>query len=99
MKYKNNELVIYYLNDLKTLHNLTKQNFVQVAYESSIRWISEYINKYCMEIMRKFNRVLGSRDRLREDDIHEYKAAVEYLQIIQILKEHLGSFLLSPETL
>ncbi|CAF1621850.1 unnamed protein product [Rotaria sp. Silwood1] len=41
----------------------------------------------------------ASPDRLGEDDIREYKAAVEYLQQCQILKEHLGSSLLSPETL
>ncbi|CAF2001897.1 unnamed protein product [Rotaria magnacalcarata] len=99
MKHKNNELVMYYLNDLKVLQSLTKQNFVREAYENSKRWISANINEYCTEIKRKFNRVLASQDPLREDDIHEYKAAVEYLQHIQILKIHLGSFLLSPEAL
>ncbi|CAF1002767.1 unnamed protein product [Adineta steineri] len=99
MNDKNNELVIYYLNDLKTLYDLTKQSSVRAAYESSKRWISDRINAYYTKIKRKFNGALASQKQLREDDIREYKAAVEYLQQCQILKEHLESSLLSPETL
>ncbi|CAF4476291.1 unnamed protein product, partial [Didymodactylos carnosus] len=99
VKHKNNELVMYYLNDLKILQDLIKESFVEDAYESSIRCISESISESFKEIMRKFNRAFASQDGLGEDDIRDYKAAVEYLQQIQILKEHLGSSLLSPETL
>ncbi|CAF0947135.1 unnamed protein product [Adineta steineri] len=98
-KHKNNELLLYYLNDLKTLHELINQSFVRDAYESSICSISENINEYCTDKMKIFNRVLISQDGLREDDIQDYKDSIEYLRQFQMLKEHLESGLLSPETL
>lgn len=99
LKQKNNELILYYLNDLKILHELINQSFVRDTYESSIRFISENINEYCTDKMKTFNRALNSQDGLREDDIREYKCSIEYLQQVQMLKEHLESSLLSPETL
>ncbi|CAF0892484.1 unnamed protein product [Didymodactylos carnosus] len=99
MKHKNCELVMYYLNDLKILQDLIKQSFVRDTYESSIRFISENINEFCTKIKKKFNRTLASQDGLGEDDIRDYKISAEHPQQIQILKEYLGSYLLSPETL
>ncbi|CAF0787349.1 unnamed protein product [Adineta ricciae] len=99
VNHKNNELVLYYLNDLKMLQELTKQNVVRDAYERSVRCISETIDKCCTDKKEKFNRALNSQDGLKEDDISEYKNSVEYLQHTQILKEHLGSSLSPPEML
>ncbi|CAF4385825.1 unnamed protein product, partial [Rotaria magnacalcarata] len=42
---------------------------------------------------------MTSRDGLTVDDIRDYKTCVEYLQEIQLTKEHLGLSLPSPKTL
>lgn len=99
MKHKDNELIVYYLDDMEILYGLTKQSSIQNAYDNSIRNISENISSYCEDRKGKFNRALASKDGLRDEDVHEYKSAIEYLQDVQILKKHLGSSLVSPEML
>jgi energy-coupling factor transporter ATP-binding protein EcfA2/uncharacterized protein YukE len=99
MKHKDHDLVLYYLNDLKILKNLIKENFIGDAYQESICFITENVSEYCTKVMREFNRALISQDGLKEDDIRDYKASVEYLQHIQILKEHLESLTISPAML
>ncbi|CAF3357729.1 unnamed protein product [Rotaria sp. Silwood2] len=99
MKHKAHELVLHYLNDLKSLKDMIKQSFVRDAYEDAIHLVIDFINEYCTDIKEKFNRALWSQDGLREEDIRNYKTAVIYLQKIQILKDHIGSSLLTPEVL
>ncbi|CAF5039016.1 unnamed protein product, partial [Rotaria sp. Silwood1] len=38
LKHRNNDLLMYYLNNLKILKDLIKQSFIQDAYEDSIRF-------------------------------------------------------------
>ncbi|CAF3745049.1 unnamed protein product, partial [Rotaria sp. Silwood1] len=99
MKNKDNKLLLYYLNDLKILKDLIKKYDIPEAYEQSISSISESISRYCAEEKEKFNRVMISRDGLKEGDIRDYQACVEYLQQIQLTKEHLGPSLALPEIL
>ncbi|CAF0901525.1 unnamed protein product [Adineta ricciae] len=99
IKHKDIQLLLYYLNDLKMLKDLIKKYDAPETYDQSVRLISETISHYCTEEKEKFRRILISRDGLREDDIREYHICIEYLREIQILKEHLGSSLLSPEVL
>ncbi|CAF1002734.1 unnamed protein product [Adineta steineri] len=98
-KHKDTGLMKYYLDDLMILQNVLKESLVKDAYENSIRFISENLNEYCMEVKKRFNRALTTQDSLREDDIRDYKTAIESLQEMQTLKEHLQSDLLSPDTL
>ncbi|CAF3671837.1 unnamed protein product [Rotaria socialis] len=99
MKNKDNKLMSYYLNDLKILKDLINKYDVPQIYEQSISSANESISRYCAEVKEKFNRVMTSRDGLTVDDIRDYKACVEYLQEIQLTKEHLGLSLPSPKTL
>jgi len=99
IKHRDINLVLYYLNDLKIVYDLIKENIVRETYEDSIRFVSESMSEYCTEMMETFNRALTSQDGLSEKDILDYKTLVEYLEQAQILKEHLGSSLLSPELL
>jgi energy-coupling factor transporter ATP-binding protein EcfA2 len=99
MKYKDNDLVLYYLNDLQILKDLIKESFIRHTYEESVRFVSENISKHCTEIMEKFNRALASQDGLQEKDILDYQKSIKYLHQAQILKEHLGSSLLSPTSM
>ncbi|CAF3045236.1 unnamed protein product [Rotaria sp. Silwood2] len=98
-KHKDIDLVVYYLNKLKTLKDLLEHSTARDTYEDAIRFVSDSINEYCTGVTKKFNRALVSQDGLGKDDIDEYKSAIEYIQQIQKLTEHLGSNLLSPESL
>ncbi|CAF3144286.1 unnamed protein product [Rotaria sp. Silwood2] len=98
MKNKNNKLLSYYLNDLKILKDLIKKYDIPEAYKQSISSISESIRQYCAEEEEKFNRVMTSRNGLKED-IRDYQACVEYLQQIQLTKEYIEPSLAAPETL
>ncbi|CAF1112663.1 unnamed protein product, partial [Didymodactylos carnosus] len=100
VKYKDIDLVVYYLNNLKALKSWIEESFIHDAYEKSTRCISENIEEYCNEVIRKFNRALESQDGLREEDIREYKKSVEYIESIQKpLDEHLKSGVAKPESL
>ncbi|CAF2865390.1 unnamed protein product [Rotaria sp. Silwood2] len=99
LKCKDTDLVIYYLKNFKVLNDLIKENSVRDAYEDSIQFLSENIEQYCTDMMRKFNRTVASQDGLTDEDIREYKTAHDYIQQIQSLREHLGSKLVSAEIL
>ncbi|CAF1361376.1 unnamed protein product [Rotaria magnacalcarata] len=99
MKHKNNDLISYYLNDLKILKDLLKENGIRDAYEESIRFVSENITEYCNDSVKKFNRALSSQDGLREKDISDYQTSIKYIENAQILKEQLESRLVSPAIL
>ena len=99
MKHKDNDLILYYLNDLKRLKDLIKESFIREAYEESIRFVSEQISGYCTDIMKNFNRALASQDELQEKDILDYQTSINYLEEAQVLKEHLESYLISPAAL
>ncbi|CAF4051045.1 unnamed protein product, partial [Rotaria sp. Silwood1] len=99
MKYKDVDLTLYYLNDLYILKSLVKENFIRDTYAESVRFVSETISDYCTDMIKKFNHALVSQDGLKEKDILDYKASIEYLEQAQILKKHLESHLLSPAAL
>ncbi|CAF4353256.1 unnamed protein product [Rotaria sp. Silwood2] len=99
MKHKDNGLILFYLNDLQIVKDLLKEGFIRTVYEESIRFVSENISNYCSEIKEKFNRALASQDGLQKKDIFDYQTSIEYLTDAQILKKHLDSALLSPESM
>ncbi|CAF2770029.1 unnamed protein product [Rotaria sp. Silwood2] len=99
LKHKDITLLIYYVNSLKTLKDLTKKSSVRDAYEDSIDFISKNLEEYSKEVMNKLNRTLTSCDGLREEDIVNYKTCIEYIQTVQGLRAHLGSKLISTATL
>jgi hypothetical protein len=50
-------------------------------------------------MMQKLNHSFASQDILKEEDIRDYIAFIDYIKDIQNLKENLGSDLMSPTTL
>ena len=99
MKYKDYELINYYLNDLQILRDLLKEIFIRDVYDESVRFVSESINNYSIEMKEKFNRVLASQDGLQNKDILDYRRAINYLENAQVLKEHLQSTLVAPASM
>ena len=99
LKHKDIALVMYYLNTFKTLKDLIKQSFVRDAYEDSIGFVSQSVDDYSRDVKQKFKRALTSQDGLKEENIYDYKTCIEYIQKIQILREHLASKLMSSATL
>ncbi|CAF1610759.1 unnamed protein product [Rotaria magnacalcarata] len=98
MKYRDNNLVIYYLNDLKTFKDWLKQNFIRDAYQDSLRFVKDSIANCYAEMMQNFNRSFTRQDKLREEDITDYIAFIDYIEDTQKLNEHLGSDLMSSTT-
>ena len=78
---------------------LLGEDTVRPNYEDAKRFISQNIKEYCARMIENFCRSLASQDGLEEDDVDECKRSIEYIQEIQILKEHLGADLLLPESL
>ena len=78
---------------------LLGEDIVRSNYEDAKRFISQNIKEYCGRIIENFCRSLASQDGLEEDDVDGCKRSIEYIQEIQILKEHLGTDLLLPESL
>ncbi|CAM4958278.1 unnamed protein product [Rotaria socialis] len=99
MKHKDIDLLVYYFNNFKILNGLLKENFVRDAYEDSIRFVTETIEQYSHDTMKKFNRNLSSQDGLKDEEIEEYKIAYNYMEKTENLREHLGSTFLSSEIL
>ncbi|CAF0784452.1 unnamed protein product, partial [Adineta ricciae] len=97
MKLKDMHLVSYYLNDLKKLNDLLKQDDIREIYNKCKSSIHDKIQEFCHEVLNNFARVINSQDGLKEDDLQDYKIAVEYLQQTEAVKQHLGSSL-SPST-
>ena len=95
MKNRDTDLVMYYLNSLKFLSDLTKEHAVRDAYERSVEAVSDDIEKYCRKTIEHFNRYFISQDGLKDEDVREYQLAHDYLEQVQIFKEHLGSKIVS----
>ena len=96
LKHKNNELALFYLNNLKTSNDLIKKDFLNEAYNKAVNLILENHQNYCEETKAKFNRALQSQDGLKEDDIQEYKKAIEFIKDSQIFIDHFGSRIIIP---
>ncbi|CAF0846527.1 unnamed protein product [Adineta steineri] len=90
MKFKDMNLVCYYLNNLKKLNDLLKQDEIQEVYDKCKSLVRDRIHEYCNELLRNFTRIINSQDRLKKDDIQDYKTAAEYVQQTEVVKEHLG---------
>ncbi|CAF1204521.1 unnamed protein product [Adineta steineri] len=99
LKHKDIDLVLHYLDKLKTLKDLLDVSIVRDSYEDAIRTVKETLTNFCTEITKKFNRSLASRDGLKEEDINEYKSSTEYIKNSQKLNKHFAEDQLSPESL
>ncbi|CAF1204485.1 unnamed protein product [Adineta steineri] len=99
LKHKDIDLVLHYLDKLKTLKDLLDVSIVRDSYENAIRSVKETLTNFCTEITKKFNRSLASQDGLKEEDINEYKYSIEYFKNSQKLIKHFKEDQLSPESL
>lgn len=100
MKYKNIDLIVYYLDNLKALKGLIKESIVQDAYEKSVLSVSENIDHYCEDVTKKIHFAFESQYGLKEEDVQEYKMAVDYIEKLgKSLSEHLESRVPKPERL
>ncbi|CAF1149819.1 unnamed protein product [Adineta steineri] len=99
LKHKDIDLVLHYLDKLKALKDLLDVSIVRDSYEDAIRTVKETLTNFCTEITKKFNRSLASQDGLKEEDINEYKYAIEYFKNSQKLNKHFEEDQLSPESL
>ena len=96
LKHQDSELVLFYLNNLKTLKDLIEKDFLNQAYNQSVNLILENLQNYCQETKVKFNRALHSKDGLIQEYIQEYKKAFDYIRDTQIYGDHLGSQSIKP---
>ncbi|CAF4051597.1 unnamed protein product [Adineta steineri] len=99
LKHKDIDLVLHYLDKLKTLKGLLDVSLVRDSYEDAIRSVKETLTIFCIDMTKKFNRSLASQDGLKEEDINEYKYSIEYFKNSQKLIKHFKEDQLSPESL
>ena len=89
LKYQDNELILYSLNNIKTLKDILKKSFVRDAYNSATKLICENLANYRTEIITKFNRALNSQDGLRDEDIDDYKVAIDHIEKAQVFQSYI----------
>ena len=87
LKQKGSEVEKYYFNKLKRFHNVINHRLVADAYKNAALELSQNINEFCIEVMKKFNRAVASLDGLTVEDLDDYKSCLAYVDDIKILRE------------
>ena len=99
LKYQDNDLILYSLRNIRKLEEILKKSFVRDAYNSATKLICESLANYRTEIITKFNRALKSQDGLRDEDIDDYKVAIDFIGKAQVFQSYIEEELISSSFL